>query len=71
MKAGELPFTAIISFILFIGTSSAIPQLSITDFAKANSSSVTPSALDIALAPRPSIIGVFGITSTTFALSIV
>ena len=37
MKAGELPFTAIISFILFIGTSSAIPQLSITDFAKANS----------------------------------
>ena len=40
-------------------------------FASSYALAVTPSALDIALAPRPSIIGVFGITSTTFALSIV
>ena len=71
MNAGELPLTAMISFILSVGITSVMPQLPMTLRAKANSSSDTVSSWDIAEAPQPSIMGVFGITSTTFAFGIV
>ena len=71
MNAGELPFIAMISFILSVGTTSVIPQLPMILRANANSSSETVLSWDIAEAPKPSIIGVFGITSTTFALGMV